>query len=395
MSKRSQTHTISNTMKATHFSIGLGFILLLASCMQDKAKNGDIKTILFEDKYTDLTEKMDFQFIQLETNDESLISMISSAQLIDDKLYLLDVYKKQEVLVFDTTGRYITKIAEKGNGPKEYVSLSGMYVNPESKEIVLADYKNKFLFYDMDSCHLKRTLHSSFCTYDFIQTDENRFVYTSIKGFEQLGKNKKQYVLITDSTEKVINYGFPLPFFTPYSTSLSGTECYCFDNQYFVYYHLVPDVYQIKSDKIVPAYRLAFESMEFPPVDFLQRASENKRDYTIDLEQSDYISAYALFETKDVYMAYLMHKRMPVMAFYDKQTQESYTFDLKAYYKSLQLNALLFPLGASDEYIIFKINLDDVESPNEIKNPELRKVVENRKEDDNYIIALGKWKRNS
>lgn len=145
----------------------------------------------------------------------------------------------------------------------------------------------------------------------------------------------------------------------------------------------------------MPAYRLAFESMEFPPVDFLQRASENKRDYTIDLEQSDYISAYALFETKEVYMAYLMHKRMPVMAFYDKQTQESYTFDLKAYYKSLQLNALLFPLGASDEYIIFKINLDDVESPNEIKNPELRKVVENRKEDDNYIIALGKWKRNS
>lgn len=135
--------------------------------------------------------------------------------------------------------------------------------------------------------------------------------------------------------------------------------------------------------------------MEFPPVDFLQRASENKRDYTIDLEQSDYISAYALFETKEVYMAYLMHKRMPVMAFYDKQTQESYTFDLKAYYKSLQLNALLFPLGASDEYIIFKINLDDVESPNEIKNPELRKVVENRKEDDNYIIALGKWKTNS
>ena len=47
-------------MKATHLSIGLGFILLLASCMQDKAKNGDIKTILFEDKYTDLTEKMDF-----------------------------------------------------------------------------------------------------------------------------------------------------------------------------------------------------------------------------------------------------------------------------------------------------------------------------------------------
>lgn len=84
-------------MKATHLSIGLGFILLLASCMQDKTKNGDVKTILFEDKYTDLTEKMDFQFIQLETNDESLISMISSAQLIDDKLYLLDVYKKQEV----------------------------------------------------------------------------------------------------------------------------------------------------------------------------------------------------------------------------------------------------------------------------------------------------------
>ena len=50
---------------------------------------------------------------------------------------------------------------------------------------------------------------------------------------------------------------------------------------------------------------------------------------------------------------------------------------------------------SSDEYIIFKINLDDVESPNEIKNPELRKVVENRKEDDNYIIALGKWKTNS
>ena len=368
--------------------------LTLLSCNKKEPKDNKLKTIIFRDQYVDLIDKFDFKFIPLETKEEALISLINYIQLVDDKLFILDAYKKEEVLVFDTSGHYLSKISNKGEGPKEYVSLSGMHINQKNKSLILSDYKNKLLFYDLDSCKLQKTLHSSLCGNDFIQLNENRFVFTSIKGFEQLGKNKKQYVLITDSTEKMINYGYPLPFYANYSSTLSGSKFYSVNKDTFIYHNLFPEIYKIKSDRIEPAYRLSFESMKFPPIDFLRRASKDKRDYTSDLNQSDYIKAYSIFETNNVTMIYLM-QHQPVFAFYDKATQESFTLPIKDYYKSLQLNALLFPLGATDEYIIFKVNLDDVDSPNEIKNPELRKVVEKRKEDDNCIIALGKWKRNS
>ena len=101
---KKQEDKISNTMKATHFSIGLGFILLLASCMQDKVKNSDVKTILFEDKYTDLTEKIDCQFIPLETNDSCQVSTVSDMVFDSSRLYLIDgksnlVFRKSAMLV--------------------------------------------------------------------------------------------------------------------------------------------------------------------------------------------------------------------------------------------------------------------------------------------------------
>lgn len=77
-------------MKTTHYFIGLSIFLLLVSCIQDKAKNGDVKTILFEDTYTDLTEKINCQFIPLETNDSCLVSTVSDMVFDSSRLYLID-----------------------------------------------------------------------------------------------------------------------------------------------------------------------------------------------------------------------------------------------------------------------------------------------------------------
>lgn len=153
---KNQKDKISNTMKATHFSIGLGFILLLVSCMQDKAKNGDIKTILFEDKYTDLTEKIECQFIPLETNDSCLVATVSDMVFDSSRLYLIDG-KSNLVFAFSLSGEFISQVGDVGSGPSEYQYPVNLHIDKAKQELIVADANtHKLVYYDLKTLKYKR-----------------------------------------------------------------------------------------------------------------------------------------------------------------------------------------------------------------------------------------------
>ncbi|MDR3095059.1 MAG: 6-bladed beta-propeller, partial [Bacteroidales bacterium] len=60
----------------------------------------------------------DVTYIPLETSPECLIGRIDKIISFDDKYYILD-RQTESILVFDSTGKYLFKIAQIGNGPGE------------------------------------------------------------------------------------------------------------------------------------------------------------------------------------------------------------------------------------------------------------------------------------
>lgn len=88
-------------------------------------------------------------FIQLQTTDENVIGDIKKLIRIENRLYILDDYKK--LIVFDTTGKFLLSIGKKGRGPGEYEEVRDFAVYEE--QIILLSYK-KALFYDYHGNYL-------------------------------------------------------------------------------------------------------------------------------------------------------------------------------------------------------------------------------------------------
>lgn len=89
------------------------------------------------------------ELIPLETTNESLIKDINKLILYDDIYYLLD-YRNSTILMFDSSGNFLYKINDKGDGPQEYLDISDFEINKENNMLsVLAPVNNSMYEYDL------------------------------------------------------------------------------------------------------------------------------------------------------------------------------------------------------------------------------------------------------
>ena len=78
--------------------------------------------------------------VKLEAHDESLLYDITQLEIYKDQIYIFD-RQKQRLMVFDINGKYLHYIGEEGQGPEEYISISGFYIDDDI--ICLFDPMNK------------------------------------------------------------------------------------------------------------------------------------------------------------------------------------------------------------------------------------------------------------
>ena len=97
-----------------------------------------VKKIIFnEEANPDFFNTLTYNFIPLETNDSCLFSEIREVEIVDNKIYIID-NKRSGLLVFDISGKFITKIGNLGNGPGEYVTPSNFNINKEKQKVGLS-----------------------------------------------------------------------------------------------------------------------------------------------------------------------------------------------------------------------------------------------------------------
>lgn len=91
---------------------------------------------------------VDIDTIKLETNDENLMSDIERMHIMDGKYYIL-TNGYTVINIFDADGQYISKIDNKGQGPKEYIRISSFEVDEINKRLILADsFSRRIFIYD-------------------------------------------------------------------------------------------------------------------------------------------------------------------------------------------------------------------------------------------------------
>lgn len=68
------------------------------------------------------------EILALETTPDNLISKVDKLEMTNDRLYLLDE-QQDMIFIFDRKGKYITKIADIGRGPAEYIEISDFHID--------------------------------------------------------------------------------------------------------------------------------------------------------------------------------------------------------------------------------------------------------------------------
>lgn len=116
------------------------------------------KNIVVNNTLSFLNAKMDsigvssifhnFEYITLETNDESIMGEISKIIFYENKYYLLDRSKGKKIYVFDDKGNFIRSIGKKGNGPGEYSNLEDFTINENTGQIILLGFPSIVYVYD-------------------------------------------------------------------------------------------------------------------------------------------------------------------------------------------------------------------------------------------------------
>lgn len=83
--------------------------------------------------------------IDLQLTDESLLGEVGQVLVCGDKILVLDF--TPALFMFDSTGRFIRRIGEKGRGPREYLYLNNVTADERNGIIYLND-RRKILKYD-------------------------------------------------------------------------------------------------------------------------------------------------------------------------------------------------------------------------------------------------------
>lgn len=119
------TKLLNCNMNRPIYFWGIVSIMAVLSCLSCSNKDDENAIEITPKKLDETIENLfvSHKVIPLETNDNSLISEISDIKEYNDTYFILDKGKNQ-ILLFDKDGHYLSKIYHQGRGHGEYVAIT-------------------------------------------------------------------------------------------------------------------------------------------------------------------------------------------------------------------------------------------------------------------------------
>lgn len=136
-------------------------MMSLFSCREQDKKPADnlviweeLEEMEYDSDFAPLVASMDF--IPLETSDSCLLSDVYKIVQTDSAIYVLaevSTSSDKELHSFTKSGRHIRKIANKGEGPGEYLGISSFAISGDTL-LLFDDVASKIKCYDLDGNYL-------------------------------------------------------------------------------------------------------------------------------------------------------------------------------------------------------------------------------------------------
>jgi len=200
---------------------------LLISCVKSHVKNDitkkiDSTSLMTEDYITDYTvintELLDG--IEIDKYNEKIksikyIGLVSKEPIGDfyqlmifnDKIYILDINFKK-IFIFNTDGKIVHIIDDKGGGPKEYIGIGTMCISKKDSCLIVSDRLSMhLLYYSLDGNFIRKEKSIASC---FIERYGDKIINQLDFGQSFSNNINSNFHIVFSIKDSILKKAFPL-----------------------------------------------------------------------------------------------------------------------------------------------------------------------------------------
>ena len=357
-------------------------MLFLCSCTKNEQK-GNIKTITFsENEKLNINDYISYKFIPLETSNQCFISSIKQVKIIDNNIFINN--DGNNLLVFDISGKFITQIGNKGNGPGEYRLISNFHIDKNKGIITIADGgQARIIDYKLENYEHIKT-QKIFYFIDCCWLSDGNIAWYFVGGYKTTNENR-YFIKITNRDLKELKQLYPIDYDLQYPIS-AGSHFYTLNKKCYLNLPHIPIIYEVTSSEISPVYQINLGTHKFAPEEWMER--ETRKNYSA-IVNTDYISAQNIKETNDyISIGYCAKGANAYIGFINKKTEQSCRYSLPEFIRQTGLTGTGIIINTFGDYFITTLNSSVLKRNSNSKIPELKSICETINEEDNPIICL-------
>jgi hypothetical protein len=255
---------ICTYMKKIIFVLFSVLFVVYFSCKRNSknpADDSNIKSIRLHSEEKVFMDTAYFEtgrWVQLETNENSLIREINKIMFDDDRFFIFD-RSLHCIFIFNSDGKYINNIRKLGNAPGEYTQLMTACLDTTDKQLILcSDAPYKFLFFDYSGNFIKEQRINNLCRE--IVCNGNKIYTTNLV---PNSTNNYCYLYETDKktyTEKCLFCIPDLPLSNVYTNGnyLTNNQAINFTNRFDNI------IYSMENGTVKAKYKIDFGKRNFP-----------------------------------------------------------------------------------------------------------------------------------
>lgn len=332
------------------------------------------------------------RYVKLETKPECLISNIDKLLFVNKQYYILDT-KANSIFVFDSNGKFLSKISKQGNGPDEYTYLMDFDIDDKGNVCILDFNKKKIMVYDRLG-QLKNVTTQQYFSQNISKINSSTFLT-----YQPSFGSKMAEKLILKKGNNIIASYLPadknrngLTLLKPFALNRSGKSILFNED-------LSDTIFEVSDKEVKAKYALVFgdhtlqPELRNNPEYFKMRSGNIKAGWRINnfFENSNYFTCSFIFET------------INTVLYYSKKNQKYFYSNCPSCNETkTKVLGDFAAKGVADDYFVSTITYSSVinfrksvtgENKDQAKaffTAENYQLIENFKENDNPILVLFK-----
>ena len=294
-----------------------------------------------------------------------MFSNINKLRIYDNAIYILDIRGANSLLKFDIHGNFITKIGQRGSGPKEYRRLWDFDI--DSTSIYLYDRaKMKILIYDHNGQFI--------CENNVPFRIDQMKLLSNNKYLVSLAKEDNLFELIT--TDNKFNIIDKHIFYNEkYNDNKMTDNLYQEVDNLIIYNKPVNDSLYIydKSGNMLKCINFDFGKHKVP-----EELKLNYEELANMRDKEDFIYFYdSPMIIDNILIGNIFKGKYKATLIYDLNTQQFFINEYKP--KSIDFNNICFPIFATKKYVISILDItlfENLKKKPNINNTHIRHLEE-------------------